>query len=123
MERDLLVGQTIRVTTARIVFGDTAYAVANVTSVRLLAESDRWKAVALGVLLLPVALALLSGSPNAAAFVGLTAAAVFAFAALTKPRYFILLRTSGDETRAFETTKKELADQLLAAIHQAIGSR
>lgn len=124
MEQDLLVGRAIRVTTGRLVVGDVTYAVANVTSVRAAVDDDATKAVTVGAMALVLGVALVvNGSLQAGAALTGFAAICLAFAKLHRPVRSIWIRTTAGEVQAFTTQDKEVADKVLAAIHQAIGSR
>lgn len=124
MEQDLLVGRAIRVTTGRVVIGDVAYAVANLTSVRVAVGDDTWKAVTVGAMALVLAVVLAAnGSAVAAGFSLVVGIACLVFAKVHRPVRSIWLRTTAGEVQAFTTQDKEVADKVLAALQQAIGSR
>lgn len=124
MEQDILVGRAIRVTTGRLVIGDVAYAVANITSVRAAVDDDTVKAITVGAMAAVLGLVLgMSGSLQAGAALMGFGAICLLFAKFHRPTRRIWIRTTAGEVQAFATQDKEVADKVLAAIHQAIGSR
>lgn len=124
MEQDLLVGRAIRVTTGRLVVGDVTYAVANVTSVRAAVDDDTTKAITVGAMALVLGFVLATnGSPAASGFSLVVGIACLIFAKFHRPVRSIWIRTTAGEVQAFTTQDKEIADKVLAAIHQAVGSR
>lgn len=124
MEQDILVGKTIRVTTGRLVVGDVTYAVANITSVRVAVDDDTWKAITVGAMAGVLGLVMaMNRSPTAAGFLLVVCGVCLIFAKVHRPVRHIWIRTTAGEVQAFATQDKEVADKVLGAIHQAIGSR
>ncbi len=107
----------VRVTNTRFQVDGQTYAVSNITSVKPIHEPPGriWPVLLALFGLLPTYAGIFTGIPFA-----FIAAAWWYFQSHT---YFVLLHTSGGETRALKSHKKDFVDQVVAAINDAIVHR
>lgn len=107
----------VRVTSARFINGGQTYAMSNVTSVKALIEKPQRGG---GILIALVAL----GMSIAAPIVGIPALGLTLFYLYKqKPKYHVMLKTSGGEASALSTDHEEYVDDVVEAVNQAIVHR
>lgn len=115
----------VTVTNARVVFGGTTYALANITSVR-----SYGIARPLGLFILPImvfAMGLVFFSAEwqtvGATFIGIGAAIFAGFVYLVKPSFAVRIGTSGSEVDAIVSKDFAWVDTVVRAINEAIIAR
>lgn len=117
-ETEILCQPLVTITTARAIFANTTYAVANITSVRSITVPKPLAFVILGVLILGIC--LLMSWTLAGILIALACAIVYA---VVPARHIVVLATAGSEHQAWTSRKPEDAAAIVAALNQAIISR
>lgn len=107
----------IRVTSARFINGGQTYAMSNVTSVKALVEKPQRSG---GIMIALLALVISSAVP----LVGIPALGLALFYLYRqKPKYHVMLKTSGGEASALSTDHEEYVDDVVEAVNKAIVHR
>lgn len=120
-EEPLYRDTTVTVTPTRLIVGNETYAMRNITSVRGVKLPAKNGLLGLAAALF-AAFGIVSWTDSkalAAFWLLLSAGSLFLFF-LVKPRYLIVVLTSGKEHTAFQSPEEHRIAEILAAINQAI---
>lgn len=104
----------VLVTNARFVSTGETFAMANISSVKAASKSPP---IALPLVL--IVLGLLIAVNHGAAWLILAVGGGFILWA-GKARYYVMVNTNAGEVKAFETTDKNLADEVISAVNEAM---
>jgi hypothetical protein len=111
---------SVKVTPSRVVFGGTTYAVANITSVKAVTDSNLRM---IGVLVAVVGILLMVTANVAAMVVGVVAVLVGVLAAVFGVQTQVIVTTGAAEKVGLSTRDPKLALEVASAVNLAIMKR